>query len=97
LAPLQPALIYDEAINWLVKSRRSNPNIARTLALLAAGYAQVGNDVQARLIAESLTRIAPTYRLGESPDAPGIFSPGAYRRLYSEIIAPAAKKAGVPE
>lgn len=87
----------DEAINWLVKSRRSNPNIARTLAVLAAAYAHVGNDVQARSTADNLRRVAPRFRLGESPDAPSAFSPNEYRNLYLEILLPAAQKAGVPE
>lgn len=87
----------EEAIAWLTKSRRSNPNIARTLAILAACHAFAGKEVQAREIAENLKRIAPHYRLSESPDAPGTFTPEAYRLLYADILLPAAAKAGVPE
>jgi class 3 adenylate cyclase/tetratricopeptide (TPR) repeat protein len=87
----------EEAIAWLTKSRRSNPNIARTLAILAACHAYFGNLVQAREIAESLMRVAPQYKLSESPDAPGTYTPEAYRLLFDDILLPAAREAGVPE
>ena len=85
------------AIDWLSKARGSNPKLVRTLAILAAAHALQGNLPQAQEVAEALKRIGPQYRLGSSPDAPGPHSPDAYRKLYNEILLPAATKAGVPE
>ncbi len=87
----------DLAIEWLLKARASNPRFGRVHAALAAAYAQKGDDAAARFALESLLRVAPNFRLSQSPEAPGPHSPEAYRKLYDDVFLPAARRAGVPE
>ena len=87
----------DLAIEWLLKARASNPKLARHHAFLAASYAQKGDAAAARLVVENLLRMAPGFRLSQTPEAPQPSSPEAYRRLYEQVILPAARKAGIPE
>ncbi len=87
----------DLAIEWLLKAQASNPRLARAHARLAAAYAQKGDDAAARLALESLLRVAPNFRLSQSPEAPGPHSPEAYRKLYEQTLLPAARRAGIPE
>jgi len=87
-------------LNWEAEGRSVLDAARAALAAYPDKLAHkvfVSGQSQGSGAAIGATRIAPTYQLSESPDAPGIFSPDAYRHLYAEIIAPAAKKAGVPE
>jgi len=87
----------DEALDWFLKSRASNPNFPRTLAWIAALYAQKGDENFARLAAADLLRIAPHFKLGRSIDAPSPLSPEAHREYYDRYLLPLARRAGVPE
>jgi hypothetical protein len=87
----------DEALDWFLKSRASNPNFPRTLAWIAALYAQKGDENFARLTAADLLRIAPHFKLGQSIDAPSPLSPEAHREYYDRFLLPLSRRAGVPE
>jgi len=85
------------AIDWCLKSLASNPRLIRTCALLSASYAQKGDDAAARLALESLLRLAPRFKISDAFDPPGPSAPEAYRKLYEEVVLPAARRAGLPE
>jgi tetratricopeptide (TPR) repeat protein len=87
----------DEAIDWFLKSRASNPNFPRTLAWIAALYAQKGEENSARQVVADLLRIAPHFKLSLSIDAPSTFSPKAYREWCDRSFLPSARSVGVPE
>jgi len=87
----------DLAIEWLLKSRTSNPKLTRPAGVLALAYAQKGDDSAARLTVESLLRVTPHYKVADAFDPPVPFSPEAYRKLYDEVVLPAARRAGIPE
>ena len=87
----------DLAIEWLLKSRTSNPKISRIHASLASAYAQKGDDAAARLALERLLRVAPDFKISDVFEPPGPLSPEAYRELYEQVVIPDARKAGIPE
>jgi TolB-like protein/cytochrome c-type biogenesis protein CcmH/NrfG len=86
----------DLAVEWMVKARSSLPNHFFIYVYLAAAYAQKGNDTAARLAVENLLRLAPTFELSKTPDAPGPLHPEAAHKLYNEVVLPAATRAGIP-
>jgi tetratricopeptide (TPR) repeat protein len=87
----------DEALDWFLRSRASNQNFPRTLAWIAALYAQKGDENSAHLAAADLLRIAPHFKLSLSIDAPSAFSPEVHREYYDRFLLPLARRAGVPE
>jgi len=87
----------DLAIEWLLKSRTSNPKLVRPAGVLALAYAQKGNDTAAKLTVESLLRVTPHYKVADAFDRPVPFSPEAYHKLYEQVVLPAARRAGIPE
>ena len=87
----------DLAIEWLLKARASNPKLPRVYSSLAASYAQKGDDAGARLALETLLRVAPNFKISDDFHPPGPFSSEAYRKLYGQVVLPAARKAGIPE
>jgi TolB-like protein/Tfp pilus assembly protein PilF len=86
----------EAAVAWFLQARESNPKLARAHAGLALALASKGDIPAARLAAAGLLQLAPDFRLSETIDAPFYSSPPRYRELYSEVMVPAAKTAGVP-
>lgn len=85
----------DGAIEWLLKSLEQNPAFAPTHAYLAMAYALKGDDCKALDAAAKMRRLAPNYKLSElEPDSS---RPAAYKALYENKLAPAWRKAGLPE
>ena len=87
----------DLAIEWLLKSLASNPSLIRNRAYLSAAYAQKGDDAAARLACESVLRIAPHFKINDAFLPPGPSSTEAYRKIYEQVLLPAARRAGIPE
>ena len=54
---------YSEAVAWLRKSRRANPRFIACLRMLAASLALSGDETEARVIAQELLAIEPTFRV----------------------------------
>ena len=54
---------YNEAIVWLRKSRRANPRFIAGLRMLAASLASSGDEAGARMIAQELLTIEPSFRV----------------------------------
>ena len=54
---------YTEAVAWLRKSRRANPRFIACLRMLAASLALSGDEKEARVIAQELLAIEPTFRV----------------------------------
>jgi adenylate cyclase len=54
---------YDEAIAWLRKSRRANPRFIACLRMLAASLALSGDEANARVVAQELLAIEPSFRV----------------------------------
>jgi TolB-like protein/class 3 adenylate cyclase len=54
---------YPEAIAWLRKSRRANPRFIACLRMLAASLALSGDENEARVIAQELLTIEPSFRV----------------------------------
>src|SRR5262245_436298 len=54
---------YAEAIAWLRKSRRANPRFIACLRMLAASLALCGDEKEARVIAQELLAIEPSFRI----------------------------------
>ncbi|GAC1431706.1 MAG: hypothetical protein NVSMB6_30020 [Burkholderiaceae bacterium] len=86
----------EQAIEWLLKARASNPNFVRTHAFLTLAYIQNGDHELAKLSLADVQRTGPHFRLSRSSDAPGPFSPAAYHDYYNSLILPAAEKAKLP-
>lgn len=86
-----------EAIEWLLRAKATNPGLARAYAYLAVAYAQNGDEAAARQTTADLLRLAPEIRLSTSPFAPGPLFPKAYRAYYEQILVPFGKMAGIPE
>jgi tetratricopeptide (TPR) repeat protein len=87
----------EDALDWFLKSRASNPNFPRTLVWIAAVYAQKDDQNSARQAVADLLRVAPHFKLSLSIDAPSPFSPEAHRQYYNGFLLPLARMAGVPE
>jgi adenylate cyclase len=85
----------DTAIEWLSKSIEQNPSFAHTYAYLAMAYVLRGDDVKARDAAAELRRLAPNFKLTEYQ--PDLSQPSAYKKFYEQRLAPAWRKAGLPE
>ena len=85
----------DAAIGWLLKSLQQNPAFAYTHAYLAMAYALKGDDDKARAAAAEVRRLAPTLTL--SMFEPDLSQPAAYKVLHESKLAPAWRKAGLPE
>jgi TolB-like protein/Tfp pilus assembly protein PilF len=54
---------YSEAVAWLRKSRRANPRFIACLRMLAASLALSGDETDARVIAQELLAIEPSFRV----------------------------------
>jgi adenylate cyclase len=54
---------YGEAIAWLRKSKRANPRFIACLRMLAASLALSGDESAARLVAEELLAIEPSFQV----------------------------------
>ena len=71
----------------------SLPNV---LAGAAMAHALLGDLDAARAAARRALDLAPGFRMSNSAYAPLAQSPDLYRRLYNDIILPAAKQAELP-
>ena len=87
----------DLAIEWLEKARAETPDSPNPLQHLAVAYAKKGDLAKAKATTEELLRVAPNFRLSNSPAYPSPSSPEAYKKLWREVYMPAATKAGLPE
>jgi len=87
----------DLAIEWLEKSRAETPKNPNVVQHLAIAYAKKGDLAKAKATAAELFRIAPNFRLSNGGFYPFPSSPEAYKKLWSEVYMPAARKAGLPE
>jgi len=85
----------DAAIEWLLKSLEKNSTFAPTYAYLAMAYALKGDDGKARNAAAEARRLSPNQKLSEFQPDP--LQPAAFKALYERILAPAWRKAGLPE
>jgi tetratricopeptide (TPR) repeat protein len=54
---------YDEAIAWMRKCKRANPRFIACLRMLAASLALSGNEIDARVVAQELMTIEPSFRV----------------------------------
>ena len=54
---------YDEAIAWMRKCKRANPRFIACLRMLAASLALSGNEMDARVVAQELMTIEPSFRV----------------------------------
>jgi adenylate cyclase len=54
---------YDEAIAWMRKCKRANPRFIACLRMLAASLALSGNEMDARVVAQELMAIEPSFRV----------------------------------
>ena len=54
---------YDEAIAWMRKCKRANPRFIACLRMLAASLALSGNEIDARVVAQELMMIEPSFRV----------------------------------
>ena len=54
-----------------------------------------GDDVKARDAASEMRRLSPNQKLSEFEPDP--LQPAAFKALYENILAPAWRKAGLPE
>ena len=59
-------------------------------------HALMGNLDAARAAAQRALDVVPGFRMSESAYAPLMQSPDLYRRLYNEVILPAAQLAKIP-
>ena len=87
----------DLAIDWLLKALKSNPKLNRVPPLLAASYAQKGDDASAKRVMEDYLRDWPNFKVRDDFRVPGPLSSEAYRKLYEQVVLPSFKKAGIPE
>jgi len=85
----------DAAIEWLLKSLEQNPAFADTYAYLAMAYVLKGDDGKARAAAVEARRLDSHLKL--SKFEPGSSQPPAYKTLYENKLAPAWRRAGLPE
>jgi adenylate cyclase len=54
---------YDEAIAWMRKCKRASPRFIACLRMLAASLALSGNEIDARVVAQELMTIEPSFRV----------------------------------
>jgi adenylate cyclase len=54
---------YDEAIAWMRKCKRASPRFIACLRMLAASLALSGNENEARVVAQELMTIEPSFRV----------------------------------
>jgi len=85
----------DAAIEWLLKSLEQNPAFAVAYAYLAMAYALKGDDGKACAAAAEVRRLDSHLKL--STLQPGSSQPAAYKTLYENKLAPAWRRAGLPE
>lgn len=86
----------EAAIACFARARAANPLLPRAHAGAAIALAHGGAIAAARRATADLVRVAPHYRLSETIDASGAWSPPAYRRFHDEVLVPGARRAGVP-
>jgi tetratricopeptide (TPR) repeat protein len=86
-----------EAIEWLLRAKTTNPGFVRAYAYLAIAYAQNGDEVAAKHTTADLLRLAPDVRLSTTLFPPGPLFPEAYRAYYEQILVRFGKRAGIPE
>jgi hypothetical protein len=56
---------YEEAVVWMRRSHRASPRFVATLRMLAATLALVGEEEEARLIAQQLIEVEPGFRISQ--------------------------------
>ncbi len=83
---------YVEAIAWFRKSQRANPRFAPSHRMLAASLALAGDEAGARLAAQKLLAIEPTFRVSTFLAWYPLQRPGDLKRLEAGLRA-----AGLPE
>lgn len=86
----------DEASRCFSRARAANPRLPRAHVGAAISLALNGDTPAARLAAEELLALVPSYRLSQSMDGPLPTSPLRYRQFYEEVLRPGAIAAGVP-
>ena len=86
----------DAAIEWLKKGLEKNSAFAPAHAYLAMAYASRGEDTLAQAAATEVRRLNPNTKLSAF-DNPKSSSPAAYKQFYEDKLAPAWRKAGLPE
>ena len=85
----------EAAIDWALKSLEKNPASAHSRAFLAMAYTLKGDSIKAQAAAAELRRTSPTYTLARFDPDPS--RPAAYKQYFEKKLAPAWRKAGLPE
>jgi len=85
----------ESAVEWLLRSSEKNPSVGRTHALLAIAYANQGEDLKARAAVAEARRSDPNIKLSTFDGQAA--SSAAYKEWLKSKVAPAWRKAGLPE
>jgi TolB-like protein/Tfp pilus assembly protein PilF len=86
----------DAAVAAFARARAANPLLPRAHAGAAIALANADATAAAERATDELLRVAPHFRLSDTIDASGAWSPPAYRRFHDEVLVPGARRAGVP-
>src|ERR1022692_3354923 len=86
----------DVAIEWFLKSLEKNPLLAHFHSLLAMAYANKGEDAKARAVVAKALRLDPNIKLSTFDEQHSART-AAYKEWFESKLAPAWRKAGLPE
>jgi TolB-like protein/tetratricopeptide (TPR) repeat protein len=84
---------YDDALSWVEKVRRQQPNYASAMRLAAAGHALTGRPAEARRMIARVCEFDPTLRLSNLADVLPPFRRPDDRARYVEAL----RRAGLPQ
>jgi adenylate cyclase len=86
----------EAAIDCFARAQLLPSSLPNVHAGTAVAHALLGDLDAARAAARQALALAPGFRMAHSAYAPLAQSPDLYRKLYKEVIFPAAEQAGLP-